>query len=297
MNNVLELRQLWDIIRKHFFAIFFMALIGAGIGYGIAKFLIAPTYSASTSMLVNRSTDNTQSGVNLSDQQADVQIINTYKNLVISSNVLGDVANKLKQPKTVVVQPGKPAVYDTLADGTRRLVSPEQKEITRTSSQPTYDLTVDQLKKMVSISNQQNSQVFAINVTSKDPKQAALVANTVADSFKAKIGGFMKINNVSIIDSAKIDNKPVGPKIQIFMLAGLIILGGLAFLVSLVRELSDTTIKSPDAVSQLFGFTNLGVVNHIKGMKHFDMVPTVQSMSDDVKAMHSRSRLSRLNKD
>ncbi len=59
MNNVLELRQLWDIIRKHFFAIFFMALIGAGIGYGIAKFLIAPTYSASTSMLVNRSTDNT----------------------------------------------------------------------------------------------------------------------------------------------------------------------------------------------------------------------------------------------
>ena len=79
MNNVLELRQLWDIIRKHFFAIFFMALIGAGIGFGIAKFLIAPTYSASTSMLVNRSTDNTQSGVNLSDQQADVQIINTWQ--------------------------------------------------------------------------------------------------------------------------------------------------------------------------------------------------------------------------
>ena len=130
MNNVLELRQLWDIIRKHFFAIFFMALIGAGIGFGIAKFLIAPTYSASTSMLVNRSTDNTTGNANLSDQQADVQIINTYKNLVISSNELGDVADKLKHPKTEVVQPAKPAVYETLADGTRRLVSPEQNLLT-----------------------------------------------------------------------------------------------------------------------------------------------------------------------
>ena len=172
-----------------------------------------------------------------------------------------------------------------------------EKEITKTSSQQTYDFTVDQLKKIVSISNQQNSQVFAINVTSKNPKQAALVANTVADSFKAKIGGFMKINNVSIIDSAKANKTPVGPNKKLFILAGVVILGGLAFLVALVREVSDTTIKSPDEVSQLFGFTNLGVVSHIKGMKHFDMVPTVQSMSDDGKAMHSRSRLSRLNKD
>ena len=77
MNNVLELRQLWDIIRKHFFLLVSMAVIGGAIGFGIAKFVIAPTYSASTSMLVNRTTDNAQTTANLSDQQADVQIINT----------------------------------------------------------------------------------------------------------------------------------------------------------------------------------------------------------------------------
>ena len=38
MNNVLELRQLWDIIRKHFLAILFMAIIGAGLGFGIAGY-------------------------------------------------------------------------------------------------------------------------------------------------------------------------------------------------------------------------------------------------------------------
>lgn len=296
MNNVLELRQLWEIIRKHFFAILFMAIIGAGLGFGIAKFAIAPTYSASTSMLVNRSTDNTQAGVNLSDQQADVQIISTYKNLVISSNVLGDVSNKLKHPKRVVVQEGKPAVYKTLADGTERLVTPEQKEITKASTDKTYNLSVDQLKSMVSIANQQDSQVFAINVVSKDPKQAAVVANAVADTFKDKIGGFMKINNVSIIDSAKPSNVPVGPNKKLFMIAGLVILGGLTFLIVLTKELSDTTVKNPDEVAQLFGLTNLGVVGHIKKLKHVNMSVTVNNdLGHD--STHPRSRLSRLNKD
>ena len=296
MNNVLELRQLWDIIRKHFFAILFMAIIGAGLGFGIAKFLIAPTYSASTSMLVNRSNDNNNASVNLSDQQADVQIINTYKNLVISSNVLGDVSKQLKHPEPIVVQEAKPAEYRTLADGTQRLITPAQKEITKPSSEKPYNLSVDQLKSMVSISNEQNSQVFSINVKAKNAKEAAVVANVVADSFKNKIGDFMKINNVSIIDSAKANNTPVAPNKKLFTLAGFILLGGLTFLIVLAKEMSDTTVKNPDEVSQLFGLTNLGAVGHIRKIKHFDM-----SMANAVNAeqdgLHPRSRLSRLQKD
>lgn len=293
MNNVLELRQLWDIIRKHFFAILFMAIIGAGVGFGIAKFLITPTYSASTSMLVNRAKDDTAS---VSDQQADVQIINTYKNLVISGNVLGAASKTLKYPKPIVVQEAKPAEYQTLADGTRRLIVPAQKEITKPSSQKSYNLSVDQLKSMVSISNQQSSQVFSIDVKAKNGEEAAAVANTVADSFKNKIGDFMKINNVSIIDSAKVNNTPVAPNTNLFALAGLALFGGITFLIVLVKELSDTTIKSPDEVSQLFGLTNLGTIGHIKKIRKVDMsVNTGSSIGHNV--THPRSRLSRLSKD
>lgn len=280
MNNVLELRQLWHIIQKHLFALIFMAIIGACAGYGVAKFVIAPTYSASTSMLVNRSADDTSTATaNLSDQQADVQLINTYKNLIISSNVLG-------------------AVSDTLADGTRRLVTPAQKEITKPSNKTKYQLSVDELKSMVTITSQQNSQVFSINVKSKDPKLAADVANEVADVFKDKIGGFMKINNVSIIDSAKANKKPVSPNAKLFTLAGFVVIGGLTFLYMLIKELADTTIKSPDEVSQLFGMTNLGVIGHVKPIKNFSMAP---SSSSAVKVNQSngtqRSRLSRLDRE
>ncbi|MCT4390797.1 YveK family protein [Leuconostoc falkenbergense] len=299
MNNVLELRQLWHIIQKHFFALVFMAIIGACVGYGVAKFVIAPTYSASTSILVNRSADDTSTATaNLSDQQADVQLINTYKNLIISSNVLGTVSDKLENPAPIVVQKAKDAVYDTLADGTRRLVTPAQKEITKPSNKTKYQLSVDELKSMVTITSQQNSQVFSINVKSKDPKLAADVANEVADVFKDKIGGFMKINNVSIIDSAKANKKPVSPNTKLFTLAGLVVIGGLTFLYMLIKELADTTIKSPDEVSQLFGMTNLGVIGHVKPIKNFSMAP---SSSAAVKVNQSngtqRSRLSRLDRE
>lgn len=299
MNNILELRQLWHIIQKHFFALIFMAIIGACAGYAVAKFVIAPTYSASTSMLVNRSADDTSTATaNLSDQQADVQLISTYKNLIISSNVLGTVSDKLENPAPIVVQKAKDAVYETLADGTRRLVTPAQKEITKPSNKTKYQLSVDELKSMVTISSQQNSQVFSINVKSKDPKLAADVANEVTDVFKDKIGGFMKINNVSIIDSAKANKKPVSPNTKLFTLAGLVFIGGLTFLYMLIKELADTTIKSPDEVSQLFGMTNLGVIGHVKPIKNFSMAP---SSSAAAKVNQSngtqRSRLSRLDRE
>lgn len=299
MDNVLELRQLWHIIQKHFFALIFMAIIGACAGYGVAEFVIAPTYSASTSMLVNRSADDTSTATaNLSDQQADVQLINTYKNLIISSNVLGTVSDELENPAPIVVQKAKDAVYQTLADGTRRLVTPAQKEITKPSNKTKYQLSVDELKSMVTITSQQNSQVFSINVKSKDPALAADVANEVADVFKDKIGGFMKINNVSIIDSAKANKKPVSPNTKLFTLAGLVVLGGLTFLYMLIKELSDTTIKSPEEVSQLFGMTNLGVIGHIKPIKNFSIAP---SSTTAVKINQSsgtqRSRLSRLDRE
>ncbi|QEA58551.1 capsular biosynthesis protein [Leuconostoc koreense] len=297
MNNVLELRQLWQIIRKHFLSIVVMAVIGAAAGFGIAKFVIAPTYSASTSMLVNRSADDTSNATaNLSDQQADVQLINTYKNLIISSNVLGTVSKELKNPAPVVVQEAKDAVYETLADGTRRLVTPAKERITKPATKTKHNLTVEELKDMISISNQQNSQVFSINVKAKDPKLAADVANEVADAFKDKIGGFMKINNVSIVDAAKANEQPVAPNVKLFTLAGLVILGGLTFLYMLVKELSDTTIKSPDEISEAFGMTNLGVIGHVKPIKHFSMSPKVEIAKPESQKT-PRSRLSRLDRD
>lgn len=291
MDNVLELSHLWQIIKKYFWGLIFMAIIGAGVGYSIAKFVISPTYSSSTSMLVNRSAeDNSTINANLSDQQADVQLISTYKNLITSSNVLGTVSDKLAHLSRIVVKKAREAVYQTLPDGTNVLVTPAQEEVSKQSNKKGYKLSVDDLKDMVSISSQPNSQVFSIDVKSHNSQLSANIANEVADVFKDKIGNFMKINNVSIIDKATENTKPVSPNVKLFTFAGFVIFAGLSFLFVLVKELTDTTIKSSDEVVELLGITNLGTISYIKPIKNFSM--NVKELSDSENVVH-RSRLYR----
>ncbi|WP_063084370.1 YveK family protein [Weissella cibaria] len=277
MDNVFELNQMWQIIKKYFWGLIFMAIIGAGVGYSIAKFAIEPTYSSSTSMLVNRSAEDTSTtNANLSDQQADVLVINTYKNLITSSNVLGTVSDKLAHPSSIVVQKDRESFT--------------QKEGAKNSNKKGYKLSVDELKDMVSISNQTNSQVFSIDVKSNNALLSARIANEVAAVFKDKIGDFMKINNVTIIDKATVNNNPVAPNVKLFTLAGFIFFAGFSLLFVLIKELTDTTIKSSDEVVELFGITNLGTVSYIKPIKKFSMNVSERLVSQNE---FNRSRLDR----
>ena len=248
MDNFIELSQLWQVIKKNFWALIFMAIIGAGVGYSIAKFVISPTYSSSTSMLVNRSAeDGSTTNVNLSDQQADVQLISTYKNLITSSNVLGTVSDELAHPSPIVVKKAREAGYKTLADGTN----------------------------------------IKGGILANPPQQ-------VADVFKDKIGNFMKISNVSIIDKAVPNNKPVAPNIKLFTFAGFVIFAFSSIIFVLIKELTDTTIKSSDEVVELLGITNLGTISYIKPIKKFSMNLTELSGSEN--GIH-HSRLNRKNRE
>lgn len=282
MDNVFELSQTWQIIKKYFWILIFMAIIGAGVGYSVAKFVITPTYSSSTSMLVNRSTEDTSTpNANLSDQQADVQLISTYKNLITSSNVLGTVSDKLAHPSPIVVKKAREAVHQTSGDGTKH------------SNKKGYKLSVDDLKDMVSISSQTNSQVFSIDVKSNNAQLSADIANEVAGVFKDKIGDFMKINNVSVIDKATKNSKPVAPNVNLFTLVGFVIFAGFTFLLLLIKELTDTTVKSADEVADLLGITNLGTITYIKPIKQFSM--NVSELTGSENVIH-RSRLDRKNR-
>ncbi|WP_312728804.1 Wzz/FepE/Etk N-terminal domain-containing protein [Enterococcus sp.] len=295
MDNVIELSQLWQIVKKYWFGLIFMAIIGAGVGYSIAKFVISPTYSSSTSMLVNRSAeDASTTNANLADQQADVQLISTYKNLITSSNVLGTVSDELAHPAPVVVKKAREAVYQTLADGTNVLVTPAQEEVTKQSNKKGYKLSVDDLKRMVSISSQTNSQVFSIDVKSNNAQLAAKIANEVASVFKAKIGNFMNINNVSIIDKATVNKKPVAPNVTLFTFAGLVVFASFSFILVMIKELTSTTIKSSDEVVELLGITNLGTISYIKPIKKFSRNVTEPLGSGN--GGH-RSRLDRKNRE
>lgn len=282
MDNVLELSQLWDIIRKRFLLIVALVIVFAGVAFGIAQFAIAPKYSSSTQLLVNRKQDANNTGAQFNNQQADVQIINTYKDLITNPVILDDVVDNLTKDQRVLVKKAQPAQYETQPDGTRIRTRRAQSAEYKTEKAQYANLTADEVKQMISVTNQQNSQVFAVNVKSTNAKKSAAIANEIASVFKDKVVKLMSISNVTIVSEAQANKEPVSPNKKLITLAGAVLGAVVAFGYGLVRELTDKTLKNIDYLTEDLDLTDLGVINYIGKVKTAkELAASHQAYNDD----------------
>jgi capsular polysaccharide biosynthesis protein len=142
------------------------------------------------------------------------------------------------------------------------------------------DMTTDELKDMLTVSTEQNSQVFTLTAETTSPSQSVRIVNGVAAAFRAQVQKVMNVDNVSILSPANVASSldPVKPKatinLAIAFVVGLMVSVGLAFLL----EYLDNTIKNEDDIEQILNLPVLGVVSEIKS-----------SHSDNNNKKHSRS--------
>lgn len=260
----IDLRRLFILIRKHIISILIW-MIGLGlIAYGVSEYVLVPKYTASTQLLVNRkSTDANQAYAN---QQADINAVTTYKDIITSNVILKGASKYLANPVTLVKKgtPAKKAVYRTNDDGTRTLVKKavKAKPAVYKRESKSYSVSASELASAVSVTTTTSSQVLTLSATAETPAKAQAIANAVAKEFKKQIPKIMDVNNVTIVAEAPKGTKSF-PKVSLItaigVLAGLVV----SLLIIIIKDLSDTTVRDDSFMTNELGLTNLGEIASI----------------------------------
>ena len=156
-KNTIDLSQLMMILRKHFKMLIIWTLLAGVLGFVVAQFVVVPKYTATTEILVNQKHTNDKNGQAYNNQQADIQMINTYKDIITNQVILNKASRELNSTTTA-------------------------REYGRS-----YNMPVAKLKKAIKINSQQNSQVFSVAVKTNDPNLSAATANTIARVFRTQV--------------------------------------------------------------------------------------------------------------
>lgn len=238
VNNetVIDLRQLFVLLKKNYLRIILWGVLGALVAVIVSFIFMTPKYSASIDLLVNQKADNESLQYNV--QQADLQAINTYKDVIQKPVILAPVVKELRQKDN-------------------------------------YSGSVESLEKLVAISNETNSQVVTVTVTDTNAYTAADLANTIGKVFSQKIKKMMKVDNVTVVTKATADTDPVSPNKKLNLLIGIVVglLIGVAIVV--IKDLLDTTVRDEKFLVEELGLTSLGAISHIQSKKYRRVVNVV----------------------
>ncbi|MBO7178735.1 MAG: hypothetical protein J6V78_00200 [Clostridia bacterium] len=122
------------------------------------------------------------------------------------------------------------------------------------------DYDYDELYEMISAAAINSTEVFEVTVTSEDAKEAALIANTIADILPSRITEIVENSSVRIVDYAIIDEDPVSPSyvknVAIGALAGIVVAVALIFL----QFVLDNKIHSEEYLIEHYKYPILAVI-------------------------------------
>jgi len=224
MEETISLQEIFRTLRKRILLIFTITLFAALLSGIVSYYYITPVYETSTQLLINQESSEQMYGV--SDIQTNLQLINTYNEIIKSPIILDLVKEELALEK----------------------------------------MTITELIKKIIVSSKGDSQVVTITVQDPDQFIARDIANSTATIFKREITDLMNINNVTILTKATASEGqvPVKPEsllnIAIAMVVGLMLGVGLAFLM----EYLDNTIKLEQDIEQLLSMPVIGSISSME---------------------------------
>ncbi|HBL4823512.1 tyrosine protein kinase [Enterococcus faecium] len=253
MEETISLKEIFGTLRKHLATIIISMFAGLAISGIVTFFILTPKYSSQAQLIVTLPQSDT------ANVNTNLQMINTYKDMIVSDLVLNEVKDRLETEDNV-------------------------------------KMTAGQIKDAISVNQSENSQMFSIQAISTNAVTAQQIANTTSQVFQENAKDVMNVDKISIISGAVANTTPVSPNNKLNLVIGLVLgmmVGvGLAFLF----ELLDRTVKDEKYVTDTLGFPILGTVPEMSakelnaGIRKKGSAPARPKATNDKTAPSRRSR-------
>lgn len=210
----IDLFRLLGAMWHRVWAIILACVLCGSAAFAYASFMIKPTYQSSVLMYVN--------GSSISVGSASISI---------SSGDLA-LAKSLVSTYLVILQ-----TKSTLNDVIDRADLP---------------YSYGQLRGMISASSVNSTEVFEVTVTSHDPAEAALIANTIAEVLPEKVTEIIDNTSVRVVDYAEPAGGKSSPNITRYTFIGVLVGLLLSCGVIVLLELRDDQIHDESFLLQTF---------------------------------------------
>lgn len=204
----IDLLKVFRLLWSKIWLIILAAIIAGVCALGYARFMVKPEYKASTWIYVN----NASISVSSATYSISTSQISGARSLVDTYSVILSSRSMMNK---VLAKTGLP--YNTA-----------------------------QLKKMISCSAINDTEIFSVTVTSHSPDEAALIANTIADILPDMIADIVDGSSVRVVDYAIAPTVRSAPSYSRYAAVGAVLGAFLCALVIFLVDYFDDVIHSDE---------------------------------------------------
>lgn len=227
----IDLKELLQMFWEKKIQIILVIAIFAVLGVIYSLTLVTPKYQASTTLLLATNSAPNNAGGDSSITTTDV---------TLNSKLVSTYSKLVKSNKLV-----------------RTVIS-----------NLSLKMDEEELKKSVSVTAAEDTEVIEITVKNTDPVLATKIANEIAKVFIENIKEFYGVENVHVVDAAEVPQLPYNVNhtkdVIIFAFIGAVI----AVMYVLLTNMLDTTIKSEEDIEKNFKLTVLATMPLYDGTEY-----------------------------
>ena len=216
----IDLKELFNIFWSKKLFIIMVTLTFAVLGLYYGKKIVIPDYKSTATLVLTKSNNTETSTITQSEVTLNQQLVATYTELIKTNNILRQVINNLQYT----------------------------------------DITEEDLRKNVEVQLVSTTQLIEVSVKNTDNIKAKELTNEIVKVFIEKTKEIYKLDNIHMVDEAKIEEEPynVNYKKDILIFAGIgfILAAGIVY----IKSLFDTTIKNNEEVEKKLGLAVLASI-------------------------------------